>query len=85
MSELISQQLVITKKDHDCIGCLSNFTNDSEMIRQTIRDAGEIYSVYICEHCQEILHDAYPEFQEGFEEGDLAEWERENRREVPGE
>ncbi len=54
MSEIISNKIVITRKDHYCNACLRKFASGTKMRRQVNTYDG-IQQWYECPTCQELL------------------------------
>lgn len=55
MSRLISYKIVKTRKPHFCFGCAREFPAGTSMEYDTVVD-GEIFNIYICSTCQEIIN-----------------------------
>ena len=57
MSVILSDKKVKTRTDHICFGCARKFSKGSTMYRQSIADAGTVWTNYLCETCREITYD----------------------------
>ena len=53
--DILENKKVKTRKDHLCFACHRKFPKGTEMSRQVNVSYGEIYQVYWCETCDEIL------------------------------
>lgn len=56
MIEVISTKIVRTSKGHNCYACLRRFPTGTKMQSQTCRNDGEIYTVYACDTCRQLLN-----------------------------
>ena len=56
--DLISEKQVKTRKQHKCFACGRLFPVHSEMYRQTNKSEGEIYNIYTCPTCKQLMRDA---------------------------
>ncbi len=52
MLELIARKTVITRKPHKCFACCREFPSGTNMIYQTNKYDGRIYSLYSCVACE---------------------------------
>ena len=55
VEEEVRSKYVKTRKQHRCLGCLENFPAGTEMLAQTNIGDGRIYTIYICEECEEFM------------------------------
>jgi hypothetical protein len=69
--ENISEKYVKTRKEHQCIGCLRIFPKGSELRASVNTDEGRIYTVYICNDCDEHVLKNEEWYRDGFMEGEL--------------
>jgi len=53
---VIKQKIAITRKPHRCLTCLRLFPSGTRMEVQTV-DNDIIYTVYLCDTCQQLLSD----------------------------
>jgi len=65
---LLSTKTVKTIKPHRCMGCVKTIPPGTRVLREVVVDGNEIWTVYICEICQDII--AEHEIDE-FSEGDI--------------
>ena len=75
MVVVIDRKIVLTRKNHNCFGCLASIPAGSSAVRSTNVYEGKIYTIYLCEDCNEFcgtLPDGYWA-HEGYYEGDLIE------------
>jgi len=81
MIEIIEQKKVVTKKEHQCLGCLRKYPLGTEMQSTTAVD-DNLYHYHLCQECLDFL-DTLPMFErnEDFCEGDLLENENYPNRE----
>ena len=68
--EVISNNVVLTRKDHQCIGCRGIIPRGRRVERMVVSDDG-IYSVYTCEICQAVINSW--DYPEEFYEGEIIE------------
>lgn len=73
MTQLFSKD-VITRKPHNCFACERPFPAKTKMNYQTNIYEGDIYSLYTCETCMDImaLSDAN-DYDDGFQQGFVQE------------
>ena len=70
MSYLIhNPRIVKTRKIHECIMCQRNFSKYTYMESQIINDNGNIYTIYICMTCKNIMDFIDPNINGHYEEG----------------
>ena len=85
MSKVISDKIVITKKDHYCSACLRKFPRGTKMRRQVNTYDG-IQQWYECPTCQELLSTYRERFYDEYgwcEEGCVNEVRAEAEIETP--
>jgi len=85
--EEIRRKIVKTRKKHQCFACLRFFEKGTEMECCTFKD-DDIYTVYTCEMCQELLSefkDAFVDNDDRFPEGCVHETLSEYDCETPEE
>ena len=51
----VRSKYVITRKLHKCFGCLESFPAGTEMLAQTNIGDGRIYTIYICDECEDFM------------------------------
>lgn len=52
---VIQYKKVKIRKRHMCTGCCDYLEVGSIVVRETIVDSGEIYSIYLCDICEKVL------------------------------
>jgi len=66
--EVISEKMVETRKGHTCFACGRRFPPRSIMHYQANKCDGEIYSLYVCGTCNELLQKQKPSLWDDFNE-----------------
>jgi len=61
MTHEINRKEVKTRKQHRCHACGEVFEKSSRMTASTNVDGGDIYTLYYCEFCSELI-DNWPEY-----------------------
>ena len=77
---------VKTRKPHRCFACLQKFDKGAEMTRQVNADGGEIWQLYSCPTCDELMVISKVIYKEDeFEEGFVSDWMQEYNVKNPDE
>ncbi|CAG5001812.1 hypothetical protein DYBT9275_02746 [Dyadobacter sp. CECT 9275] len=62
MGDFISSKTVATRKEHKCFTCCRNMPKGSTMLASTNKEDGQIYTLYICQTCVDVIHE-FPHFE----------------------
>ena len=74
--DILSKKIVKTRKPHRCFACWEMFDSGTEMEAGTYKDDGDIYTLYCCEICQNLLSEfpgSFIDDDDRFQEGCVAE------------
>lgn len=71
--DIISSEIVKTRKDHRCWGCTKKIKKGSNVSRTVSADGGYIMQAYWCSKCVSILSKHY-DYNDEIMEGELLEY-----------
>jgi DNA-directed RNA polymerase subunit RPC12/RpoP len=66
---IIQSKEVITRKEHRCFACQCEFPSKTKMHCGVYKEDGDIYTIYICATCNEILTLLDDPWGDGYQEG----------------
>lgn len=62
---------VVIRKDRNCFGCSRTFPKGTVMESQVIRNGKQLYTIHLCETCQDLVELRVQDGEEYYE-GDFA-------------
>lgn len=66
-AEVIKVQEVRTRKEHKCFGCTHSIPKDTLTETHTIRNGNELYRIYLCSICSDLVNATLEDGDEYYE------------------
>lgn len=63
----LSRKIVLTRKEHKCFACSRKFEKGTSMKRETNTYEGEIYVLYTCKSCFDLMEEFEQKFIDEYE------------------